>query len=44
MTLSDAVGYWIAQFIGATIGALLLWVTFKQSSLYTSSTGLGADG
>ncbi|MBS1847507.1 MAG: aquaporin [Actinobacteria bacterium] len=44
MTLSDAVGYWIAQFIGATVGAALLWVVCKQSDLYTSKTGLGADG
>lgn len=44
MSLTEAVGYWIAQFIGGAIGALLLWVMFKQSNLYTSSTGLGADG
>lgn len=44
MSVTDAVGYWIAQFVGATIGALLLWIVCKQSDLYTSSTGLGADG
>lgn len=44
MSVTDAVGYWIAQFIGATIGALLLWIVCKQSDLYTSKTGLGADG
>lgn len=44
MSIQDAVGYWIAQFIGATIGALLLWIVCKQSDLYTSKTGLGADG
>lgn len=44
MEIVEAVGYWIAQFVGATIGALLLWIVCKQSDLYTSSTGLGADG
>lgn len=44
MAIAEAVGYWIAQFVGATIGALLLWVVCKQSDLYTSKTGLGADG
>ena len=44
MSIQDAVGYWVAQFIGATIGAFLLWATLKQSPLYTSKTGLGADG
>lgn len=44
MTIVEAVGYWIAQFVGATIGALLLWIVCKQSDLYTSKTGLGADG
>ena len=44
MSIQDAVGYWVAQFVGATIGAFLLWATLKQSPLYTSHTGLGADG
>ncbi len=44
MTIVEAVGYWIAQFVGATIGALLLWIVCEQSDLYTSKTGLGADG
>jgi len=44
MTVVEAVGYWIAQFVGATIGALLLWIVCKQSDAYTSNTGLGADG
>lgn len=44
MSIQEAVGYWVAQFAGGAIGALLLWTVFKQSSLYTSSTGLGADG
>lgn len=44
MSLTDAVGYWIAQFVGATVGALLLWIVCKQADAYTSNTGLGADG
>ena len=44
MTIQEAVGYWVAQFVGATIGAFLLWSTLKQSPLYNSKTGLGADG
>jgi aquaporin Z len=37
--------YWIAQFIGGILGALLLWGTFSCSPLYSrSKTGLGADG
>jgi aquaporin Z len=43
--LKDAVGYWVAQFIGGILGALLLWGMFSTSPLYsTSRTGLGADG
>lgn len=41
----DAIGYWIAQFAGGILGALLLWGMFNTSPLYsTSKTGLGADG
>ncbi|WP_019634405.1 MIP/aquaporin family protein [Actinomadura atramentaria] len=40
-----AVGYWIAQFLGGIIGALLLWATYSASPLYRRpTTGLGADG
>ena len=43
--LVEAVAYWIAQFIGGILGALLLWATFANSPLYSrSKTGLGADG
>ena len=41
----EAVGYWVAQFAGGILGALLLWAMFKASPLYhTSIQGLGADG
>lgn len=43
--LVQAVGYWVAQFIGGILGALLLWATFAGSPRYSRSvTGLGADG
>jgi aquaporin Z len=43
--LLEAVGYWIAQFVGGLLGALLLWGTFSSSPLYDrKKTGLGADG
>ncbi len=45
IALADAVGYWIAQFAGGIVGALVLWGTFSTSPLYHRSiTGLGADG
>ncbi len=43
--VKDAVGYWVAQFTGGILGALLLWGMFNTSPLYsTSRTGLGTDG
>jgi aquaporin Z len=43
--LTDAIGYWIAQFVGGMLGALVLWATFSTSPLYSrTTTGLGTDG
>ena len=43
--LAEAAGYWVAQFIGGILGALLLWGTFSFSPMYSrTTTGLGADG
>jgi len=44
ITFADAIGYWIAQFIGAIAGAAVLYGTFNLTSSYTKSTGLGANG
>ena len=45
MNLSDAIAYWIAQFAGGIVGALVLWATFSTSPLYhRKTTGLGTDG
>jgi len=45
ITPLDAVGYWVAQFVGGIVGALVLWAMFQQSPMYhTSTQGLGTDG
>ena len=45
MTLTEAIGYWIAQFAGGILGALVLWGILSTSPSYNRSTvGLGADG
>lgn len=45
ITPGDAGRYWIAQFVGGILGALLLWLTFSGSAIYSrSTTGLGANG
>jgi aquaporin Z len=42
---AEAAGYWIAQFAGGIIGALLLWAVLGRSPLYSrSGTGLGTNG
>jgi aquaporin Z len=45
MTVSDAVGYWIAQFVGGILGALALYAVVSGSPLYLRKVqGLGTDG
>jgi aquaporin Z len=45
MSIGDAVGYWIAQFIGGVAGAAALWAVFSGSAHYSRKvTGLGTDG
>ena len=45
ISLVEAAGYWIAQFIGGILGALLLWAMFSSSPDYSrSATGLGTNG
>ena len=45
MTLRDAAGYWVAQFVGGVAGALALWAVFANSDVYSrATTGLGTDG
>jgi len=44
ITITEALGYWIAQVIGGIAGAAVLYGLFHLSSTYTSATGLGADG
>jgi aquaporin Z len=45
LPVRDAIGYWIAQFAGGILGALLLWGMFNTSPLYsTSKTGPGTNG
>jgi aquaporin Z len=41
----EGVAYWVAQFVGGVLGALLLWAVFKQSPIYhTQLQGLGTNG
>jgi aquaporin Z len=45
ISLVDAVGYWIAQFLGGIAGALLLlWVMHTSPFYRKSKIGLGANG
>jgi aquaporin Z len=45
MKLTDAIEYWIAQFAGGIVGAIVLWAVFEGAPLYsTKRQGLGADG
>ena len=45
MSIAEGIEYWIAEFIGAILGALVLWAIFQGSPVYsTKRTGLGANG
>ena len=45
MTINDAVGYWIAQFVGGIVGAVALYAVFSGSPGYSRKVqGLGTDG
>jgi aquaporin Z len=44
MSIGDAVGYWIAQFLCGLAGAVALWGIFEGASSYSKSVGLGTDG
>src|SRR5580692_11368338 len=44
IALSDAIGYWIAHFLGGFAGAVVLWGIFEGASGYSKSVGLGTDG
>ena len=45
ISLTEAVGYWIAQFAGGIVGALVLWGSLSTSPFYHRTiTGLGTDG
>ncbi len=45
MTIRDAVGYWIAQFLGGILGALVLWGVLSGARGYNrKAVGLGTDG
>src|ERR1700689_1391587 len=45
ISLSGAVGYWVAQFLGGIVGALVLGLTFTSAPLYSRSTRvLGTAG
>ena len=45
LLLEDAIGYWVAQFVGGIAGALVLWGSSPvRRSTAGTGTGLGADG
>src|SRR5256886_12972587 len=45
MSPVEAIGYWVAQFAGGIIGALVLWGIVSGFPGYSrSGVGLGADG
>jgi aquaporin Z len=45
MSLREAVGYWVAQFVGGIVGASVLYAIVSGAPGYSrSGVGLGADG
>ena len=45
IALGEALGYLVAQFLGAIIGALVLWAVVQDSPVYSRSrVGLGTNG
>lgn len=45
MTLTEALGYWTAQFSGGIVGAVVLWAIFSGAPGYSRShVGLGTNG
>ena len=45
ISLTDAIGYWVAQFVGAIGGAAALFGVFHSTPRYVKATvGLGTDG
>jgi aquaporin Z len=45
IALTDAIGYWVAQFVGGFAGAALLWAIVSGSPRYSKSgVGLGTNG
>jgi aquaporin Z len=45
ITLTDAIGYWVAQFVGGFAGAALLWAVVSGSPVYSKAhVGLGTNG
>src|SRR4051812_43653359 len=44
MELREAAGYWVAQFVGAIVGAFGLWAVLHGGTAYNSDVGLGTNG
>jgi aquaporin Z len=45
MSVTEGIGYWIAQFVGGIAGALALWGVLSGSPIYSRhTTGLGTNG
>lgn len=45
MKVEEAIGYWVAQFVGGIVGALVLWGVVSATPGYSlQKQGLGTDG